>query len=341
MLKACEVAKHSIDVEEFVLLNDAVGHRFIECFKRKAQAGVKLRLLLDGYGSRELIDSDVMKSMQRLGIEVEFYRPPQWHKLWEILPRDHRKILIIDQKRAFIGGVCLYAPVRDWHDMMIEVQDAGLVTELNYMFDQSWKQQHKLAGLSEEENSHPDFEMHNELSIYANTPETEDSYFSEELLERISQSVKSIRLVSPYFTPTDELKRSLAFASDRGVKVDIILSRKLDNAMPYYVASQDAGELLKQGMRIYYFQPSVIHLKTMIIDDEWAAIGSCNLDGLSIHHNREAMLVGSEQRFVSNMIREFNQVKKQSIRFSFEDWQARSLHHKLFGQALSPLRHYL
>jgi len=338
MLEACTQAKHSIQVEEFVLIEDEVGEKFINVFEERAKAGIGVQLLLDGWGSKELLNSQRLKKMKKAGVKVAFYRPFKWWKPWEILPRDHRKIFIIDEESAFIGGVCLYDEVKYWHDMMVKVS-LPLAAQFTYIFSQSWKQIEQLGEI--EISSHPEFETNDSLSIYANSPETEDHDFTDKLLEKIDSSQQSIQLVSPYFTPSRKVIRALKKALNRGIDVKIFLSNKLDKAPPYYVAKQLSGTLINMGAKIYYYQPNVIHLKAMVIDDSWAAMGSCNLDGLSIHHNREAMLIGTEHSFVERILEEFSIVQNDSLRFSYEDWQARPISQIILGNLLKPLRNYL
>ena len=340
MYEACKKAEQSIQVEEYILADDSVGQRFIALFIRKAQLGVSVQLLLDGWGSKELLKSEKLEMMRAAGVEVMVYRDVQWPKCLSrsVLPRDHRKLVIVDRKIAFIGGVCLFEKVSEWHDMMIEVT-GGLLQQLLYVFEQSWAQEY--MGDVVMEDSHPPFETTPGLTIHANAPESDQFYFTQVFYNHIANATRSITFTSPYFTPTDTVLELLSAAVERGVEVTIILSTKLDSIPPYYVAKQLTGKLIQQGVNIRYYTPCPIHMKAVIVDDRWAALGSCNIDGLSIHHNREVMLSGTYGAFVQRMAEVLGNCIEQSEEYTYEDWRKRPLIEKLLANVAMPFRRYL
>ena len=121
-------------------------------------------------------------------------------------------------------------------------------------------------------------------------------------LNQIRKATRSIQLATPYFSPSDTLVELLKAATKRGVKVEILLSEY--SSYPTYVTGKKiAGELIRSAIHIYYYQPTMLHLKMMVIDEDWAAIGSCNLDGLSLYKNQEAMIVATNKDFVSTLVK--------------------------------------
>ena len=339
MIAACLGAHTSIEFEEFIFDPDEIGHRFMDVFKKKAAEGVRIRLLLDWWGCTKLRRAkSALSELEAAGVQVRFFNPFSWHWFARLspFPRDHRKLLIIDAKTAFAGGVCVYDEIKDWRDTMVEVSD-GLVHQLSHIFERTWL---RSGDNPQDVTVHPDFETHPSLSIFANAPDADEKYFTEELISQIHDAKHSINLETPYFTPGRLLMPALLDALERGVKVRIILSN-YSKYQPYVVGKTICGELIKHGAEIYYYEPVMLHLKVMIIDDKWSAIGSCNLDGLSIHQNQEAMLVSNDSAFSGTLLSHFNEDMKNSVRFSYADWQSRSFSQKVMGYLLFPFRHYL
>lgn len=339
MLRACEEAESSILLEEFILEPDEIGRRFTDVFIRRAEEGLEVRLLLDGFGCRALMRSDLNDRLEAAGVKVRYFRPAELR--WRTLirgpfPRDHRKLLILDRQKTFVGGVCIYDEISDWRDTMVEV-DGPLTRQFTHVFEGMWD---KVAGDETEVEAHPDFETNSEFSVYANAPDSDEHCFTDELISRIEQARDSIRMTTPFFTPGSTLLPALEGALARGVKTEIILSDYSYYA-PYVVGKRLCGDLIRRGAEIYFYEPQMLHLKTMIIDAEWAAIGSCNLDGLSIHENQEAMLASTQPAFVQALDRQYDDDLASSARFTLTDWQARPLHQKLAGWLLSPFRRYL
>ncbi len=292
MISGCKNAKKTIYLEEYVLNPDKIGSSFVEVLSQKAREGLKVKLLLDWYGCRDFKKSQQLCSLIDAGVEVEFFREPKWEWLVRsprLFPRDHRKLLILDETTVFVGGVCIYDEITNWRDTMVEI--SGPITkQFLHIFHHMWQ---LVKNNKSDLKIHPNFESTNDFSVYANAPNLNENHFSTELLKRIRNATDSIKLTSPYFTPNSELLYALKDALSRNVKLEILLSNYSKYA-PYVVGKAQCGKLIEQGAHIYYYEPTMLHLKMMIIDEDWSAIGSCNLDGLSIHHNHEVMLVSNE-----------------------------------------------
>ncbi|WP_417318892.1 phospholipase D-like domain-containing protein [Emcibacter sp.] len=339
MLAECRDAEKSIRMEEYIFHPDSIGNRFIDLFIAKAREGVDVRLLLDWYGCLELIGSSRLKELENAGVRVCFFNKPRlaWLKRFNFFPRDHRKILMIDERSAYIGGVCIYDTIHDWRDSMLRLE-GKVIQQLRYIFEQSWAKSQ--ASDDEEIDAHPDFETDGDISIQANAPESGEHYFIDSLLEQIDAAEKSVKLATPYFTPDQRLSKALVRAVQRGVDVQILLSDYSGYA-PYVVGKHCCGGLLAAGIRINYYEPSMLHLKMMIVDGNWAAIGSCNLDGLSLHQNHEAMLVSNRKEIVETLGDHFSRDLAQSPSYEMPDWRGRPLKEKLAGYLFYPFRRYL
>ncbi len=340
MLNACEQATTSIHLEEYVLDPDRIGTRFIECFIRKAREGVSVKLLLDGWGSKDTSESSLLDKMKDANIDVNFYNPATVGKLLSgnALPRDHRKLLLIDKTKAFIGGVCLYDNIREWRDTMIEIE-GDTVDEIAELMHDTWLRA-KGQEIPLKKVYHHDNVDDVVTSIYAHTPTTDDKVFFHTLLQKINQAKHSVYITTPYFTPCNQLYPALQEAAKRGVEVKAILSDYSKYA-PYVVGKYQAGDLIRDGVQIYYYKPCMYHLKMMIIDSKWAAIGSYNMDGLSKYHNEEVMLVTKNRKLINTLSQHLEIDLQHSQEFSLSDWKARPLIEKIAGYGLYPLRKYL
>jgi cardiolipin synthase len=339
MLSACSHAQVSIDMEEYVFQPDEIGEKFISVFEERAKAGVKVRLLLDWWGCKRLKKHKIMQRIRNAGIEVRFFRPPSWNWLISqprFLPRDHRKIFILDKKTAYAGGVCINDHYKKWRDTMVEVS-GSLTDQLSHIFEQTW-----LKCIADEKKikAHPNFTELDEFSVYANAPDSDEHYYTELLKDQLSQAEKSIKLVTPYFTPSEEFMTLLKEALKRKVSVELLLS-KYSKYSTYVVGKKLCGELIKIGATVRYYEPVMLHLKTMIIDQSWCAIGSCNLDGLSIHHNQEIMIASTNADFVKELRKHYDKDIEHAVRLQYSDWQSRPYSEKIMGSLLSPTRHYL
>jgi len=340
MLNACSAANSSIYMEEFIIEPDSIGDTFMEVLERKASEGVEVKLLLDGWGCRKVKGSFRFKRMVQAGVKIAFFRPFSFTwliKPSEIFPRDHRKIFIIDREKTFVGGVCIYDDIKDWRDTMVELS-GGLTKQFIYIFENTWRKSE--AENPEETTAHPAFETEASFSVYANAPDSEEHYFTDALIARINTAQHSVKLATPYFTSKNRIVPALIEAAQRGVDVTLILSN-YSKYSPYVVGKALCGELISRGVKIYYYEPTMLHLKMMIIDEAWAAIGSCNLDGLSINHNQEAMLVSTDDNFIKELSGHFADDETSSVRFSYADWQTRPLSQKIMGAVYMPFAKYL
>ncbi len=339
MIAECEAAKSSIYIEEYILDPDSIGNRFIEVLIRRAKEGLDVRLLLDWWGCKSLRKSDAPQALKDAGVQLCYFNAPGWNWLGrlEIFPRDHRKILMVDGRSAFVGGVCIYEKIHDWRDSMLRVEGA-ILAQLEFIFEQSWEKANSMV--AHQVKAHPDFETDDKLSIYANAPDSGEHQFIEKLLAKIESATQSIQMTTPYFTPDKRLRKALLAAAARGVTVEILLSDYSKYA-PYVVGKYCAGQLVKGGVKVYYYQPSMLHLKMMVIDENWAAIGSCNLDGLSLHHNHEVMLVATDEAVVKTLTAHFAEDKHCSRAFRLDDWRRRPLIERICGYGFYPLQSYL
>ncbi len=289
MYADCKAAKKSIEFEQYIIMDDYAGHRFLQLFAEKAQQGVKVRLMFDGVGSRGIMISKLLGDIRRAGGEVYFYNSLLSHRAFmpsHWLPRSHVKTLLVDGAIAHTGSACMWEIMEHWHEMHCRFTGAA-VADVAAHFASVWNAHDKnetIAGMA-----HPDMKA---TSAYAvSRPSLGINSIYRELLQQIKAAQKTIRLVTPYFLPPRRLRRALVHAARRGVNVEILVSAKTDVPLADHVSHSYFPALLRHGIKIFLYPYQVLHAKYAIIDETWATIGSTNMDYLSLLHNREANLI--------------------------------------------------
>lgn len=300
IIHAIDQAKKSIDLEVYIFDNDSLSQKLVDALKNAANRKVKVRLLTDGVGA--CIDFyKIAKNLQEASVEVKVYHPLPWHfEQWPLAitdnkgfnkflhlftyinKRDHRKLLIIDQNIAWLGSFNIskkHLPISEhgegWRDTAIEIKGLDL-EELQTAFDACW---FKWA------RRHTSKRLNHSPFIFNLTRALRSKQRSR-LINRIESAQNKVWITNAYFIPDKLLLDALTLASYRGVDVQIILPRTSDIFFIPWASSYFYSRLLTAGVKIFEFQSSVLHSKTLIIDD-WASIGSSNLNRRSLHHDLE------------------------------------------------------
>jgi cardiolipin synthase len=282
MLHDCASATHSIFLEQYIFEDDVVGCNFMRVFIERARKGVSVTLLCDEVGSRTLRSSPLVAEFRASGGHIHFYNSLRWIDLLKprrIFPRTHVKTLVVDTTFAFVGGVCISRRMENWRDTQIRITGPVVsrieeIARCNFNGAPIPKQSSEL--LTEDFSylqSGPKFFRH---PIY------------EVLLHAIDQAKDFIYMSSAFFVPSRRLRRSLKRASRQGVTVIVLVPIRSDSHIADLACLSYAKKLLKAGVRIFQYQPTIFHSKTVIIDGHWGTVGSTNMDMLSFFHNREA-----------------------------------------------------
>ncbi len=288
MLDDCKAAQEYIYFEQFIWKNfdeGEIGARFLEVFKQKVAEGVKVRLIIDTVGSIGLYTSPLkQKEITDTGIELQFFGlVPRWRSLFpfNLIHRDHRKILIIDDKISHVGGVIVSQEASDWEDINARITDVEYVHDIKGAFLRMWDE---VAGTKDNEGS---YDLNTDY-LLKNNPEHNDLY--NEILHRIRHAQKKISIVTPYISPDWKIMRALKKARKRGLLVEIILPEKCDSKLTAMVAQSYLRQLYRYKIDVYHYQNCMNHGKMVIIDD-WVTLGSMNFDRLSFFYNRELNVV--------------------------------------------------
>lgn len=336
MLEAIESADFSVDLELYLLEEGHCSRRLFRALRQAVQRGVQVRCLFDAFGSRGL-NPLTLHELQQSGIALQLFNPLGWPYRLASLHRDHRKLLVIDGERAWVGGTGatdqFWNPDpagREWHELMVEMQ-GPVVRDWQCLFDRQWHAGGICgwqAGLRRHDLELPGSGAAGVARVaYAEATQHRDILHS--LVDRLRRAHRRIWLATPYFLPSLRVRRALARAARRGVDVRLLLTgRETDSPPIRYAGQRYYQRLLKHGVRIYEYQPSFLHLKAVLVDD-WCSIGSCNFDRWTLHFNLEANVESVDPGLCLALAGQFEEDFALSHQILVEDWQRRPWHLRL------------
>ncbi len=321
MLDAIRNATKTIEFEQYIFVNDVIGSNFLKTIVRKAEEGVKIKLLFDMVGSLSFYLSDLPEHLREKGIEVLFFNPISLWRLGNITShffRDHRKILIIDGVVGFVGGVGIADYMSTWRDTMVEIH-GEFVKNIQLTFDTVWKR--ILTGLHRRFKK--DLLFHKDFEVLINSPRFKQRFLYHAYIDQIRNAEKYIYLAAPYFVPDRRFLRALRVAAHRGVDVRVVLPEVSDAYFVDYVQSWYITRCIKSGIKVYAYKGPFYHVKMAAIDDAWATVGSSNLDNLSFLFNYEINIASSNHRFVDSVKRDFERDISNCEEILPEKWDKR------------------
>ena len=339
MLKAIRSAQRTITFETYIYWSGSIGKTFAEALAERANNGVSVHVLLDWVGSGK-IDEAYLATMERAGVEIRRYNKPSWYSIGRLNSRTHRKLLVIDGKVGFTGGVGIADPwlgsaqdAKHWRDTHFRVV-GPVAAQMQAAFLDNWIQAtgEVLDGRGYFPNLGPAGTHH--AQVFTSSPGGGAESMQLMYLMSIAAATKSIRLSMSYFVPDDVAVNTLVAAIRRGVKVQMILpGPKMDRDVVRSASRGEWGKLLAAGAEIYEYQPTMFHCKVMIVDDLWVSVGSTNFDSRSFSINDEANLNIYDAAFARRQSEIFEQDLKRSRRITFEEWRNRPWHEKLIDYA--------
>ncbi|HEX5363436.1 MAG TPA: cardiolipin synthase [Gallionella sp.] len=340
MFDAIEKAKDNVNMETFIIEDDEIGRRFVELLSRKQRSGVQVNLIYDSVGAINTPRA-FFNPLKESGVNIlEFnpINPLHARKGWQFNHRDHRKLLIVDGRIAFVGGINISSvyssgsfgrsrpskgsqPWRDTHLRM-----AGpVVGEFQKLFIATWAQQ-KGDPLAPRTYFPEPGTMGNEVvRAIGSSPEEPYSQIYATLLSAINSAETRVLLTNAYFVPDPQLLAALKEAVQRGVDVQLLLPGKTDSMLVFYASRSYYDELLSAGVKIHERQDALLHAKTALVDGVWSTVGSTNLDWRSFVNNQEINAVVLGQDFGAQMQAMFDKDLESSSPVTLEAWRQRSL----------------
>jgi cardiolipin synthase len=327
MLEDIKGARETVDIEQFIVVADGIGKQFIDLLAEKAKRGVKVRLLVDYVGSFNFVNSASAKELEASGVQIRIYnpiKPWQFHLRTSWFLRDHRKILIVDQRIFHTGGVGIEDAMRDWRDTQVRFE-GEVVNEAVYIFNRMWQ----MAGEGHFMRFRLDRFKEGAFRFLTNSPHFRQRYLYRRLRRSVARAKDYIYLTTPYFIPNSRFLYSLIRASNRGVDVRLITPEHSDHPFVDRAKNSYYTLCMRAGIKIYHYQGQVMHAKTAVIDDGWATVGSANLDNLSLLLNYEANVVSSDKMFVAAVKEQFINDMLSSVELEPEQWHSRPVWAKI------------
>ncbi|MEY2479374.1 MAG: cardiolipin synthase [Verrucomicrobiota bacterium] len=316
MLSAIHSAKHSINFETYVYWNGDVARKFTEALAERARAGVKVSAILDAQGTGKMGVENLAR-LREAGVDVVKYHSMFWPDPRRYNNRSHRKLLIVDGKIAFIGGVGIAdqwsgnaESPEHWRDNHYKVT-GPVVAQLQATFMNNWL---KVRGTVQHGPDYfPPLESSGPYLVQAMRSSARNENLDLMYLLALAAARKNLRIENAYFLPDDLIRKEMIAAAKRGVKIEVIVPGKhIDQKLVRAASKRHWPDLLKAGIKIYEYQPTMVHVKLMIVDDVFASIGSGNFDNRSIRLNDEANLDVLDRDFAAQQTRLFEFDKSHS-----------------------------
>lgn len=342
MLEAIRAAEHTITLETYVYWSGDIGREFTEAIAERARAGVKAHVTIDAVGSSR-IDDDFVTTLEDAGVQVVLYHRLKWTSFINITEtpslnfRTHRKLLVIDGRIGFIGGVGIAdewsGDAQDeehWRDNHYLVT-GPVVAHLQAAFCDNWID--TTGKVLTGERYFPELEPTGELPVqmFMSSPESGGSRNMQLMyLLFFSGARESLLLCTPYFVLDDQSHEALIEATERGVDVKILVPRKIDYPTVRYASRAGWAPLLEAGVEMYEYEPTMIHTKLMVVDDLWVSIGSANLDNRSFKFNDETNLNVRDASFARLHRTSFETDLSKAERVNLEGYRDRPVWLKLW-----------
>jgi cardiolipin synthase len=335
MLEAIRAAKRSINFEGYIFWSGTIAQNFANAFSERAHAGVPTRLVLDWLGSKKMDDKQA-EQMRQAGVEIVKYHPLRWYDLDRLNKRTHRKILVVDGKVGFEGGIGIADPYSGhaqdkdhWRDAQFRVE-GPVVAQMQSDFLDNWM---KTRGvLLDGPEYFPSLDSMGSQVAQAIRSSPGEGVESLRLmfLLAIASATDRILIANAYFVPNSLTVSMLVEAQRRGVKVEIIVPGPILDAQLVRRASRAKwGPLLEAGVKIYEYQPTLYHTKVMVVDDCWVSVGSANLDNRSFRLNDEANLNVFDSQFAREQARVFAEDRAHSRAVTLQEWRHRPITERL------------
>lgn len=331
MLDAIAAAKSTVDLSSYIIWPGEITDRFTEALCERAEAGVEVNVVVDAYGSAKLAGHATVAALEESGVNIVFFRPPAWYSVDKLNNRMHRRLLIVDGRIGFAGGVGIAdvwtgnaQDAEHWRETHVQVEGPA-VRDILGGFMENWAE---AAHVVLDAGHLPELEAYDDgvgLQVVRSSPQSGGTSTSQLFYAAIAGAQERLWITTAYFSPDEAFLDLLCEAPARGVDVQILVNGpNVDKEVVRETGQRQYGRLLEAGVRIFEYQQTMLHAKTMIVDG-WANIGSSNLEHRSLGLDDELMVAFSDPALVADVAQHFQEDLGVSEEFDLERWRRRPL----------------
>jgi len=347
MLEAIRSAEATVDVMTFVYWRGDIAVEFAMAMSERARAGVRVRLLIDALGGR-LIDKALVDDMDDAGVRVEWFRKPLLKSPFKANHRLHRKVCIVDGRIGFTGGVGIAEEwtgdarnEREWRDTHLRVEGPA-VDGLQSAFIQDWAETGQ-----ELYDDRDQFPVQNQagdsvVQVVRGSASLGWDDMQSAFHVLLCTAQERLRIATAYFAPDDDFLDTLCTAPSRGVQVDLLLpGPHADKRVSQLTSEGRYEKLVDCGVRIWNFQPSMMHMKVMTIDSQVAVVGSSNFNRRSLDHDEEVVLIAIDPDLTAVLDEHLDDDFSRSRQIDLTRWRNRSVAQRVMEGAVRPIRRWM
>jgi cardiolipin synthase A/B len=327
MTKDIREAKRTVNLETYIFQPDEAGRQFADAMIAAAMKGVEVRLLIDAWGSKL---GELEQPLKEAGVNVRVYRPLRLFSIYKVGKRTHRKILVIDGKIAYTGGLGIEKEwlgdarnSHEWRDTQVRVE-GPVAAQMQSVFSEDWT--YTTGEILTGDKFYPQIPAAGAMSAQAIKASRGDASSMAKMayFVAIKSAKKSIHIANAYFLPDTQVRNALVAAVKRGVNVEIMVpGRHIDLPMVRFASWTHYGKMLESGVQIYEYKHTMIHNKTMVIDGVYSVVGSINFDARSMNRNAEESIAIYDRAFAEKMEAMFQEDKKNCSEITYDVWSHR------------------
>ncbi len=337
MLEAIRGAARSINMECYIMKPGRIADQFVSALSDRARKGVNVTIVVDAIGSLTLWGRPVRR-LRKAGCRIESYQRLRWYRLARINNRTHRELLVVDGCVAFAGGAGIAdwwafprGRKRPWRDTMARIQ-GPVVAALQGVAAENWLE--CCGEILTGPEYFPDLEPAGGTTAFVVKSSPSDrSTASRVAIQLLMEAAdEEVCICTPYFLPDRAMRRALTEIAGRGVRVSVIVpGRHTDQQWVRLASRRMWGHLLEGGVRIHEYGETMLHTKVLIVDREWAVIGTTNIDNRSFEHNDEVNVALRDRAVAGRLLQDYARDLKASEEITLERWQRRPLWEKVVG----------
>lgn len=335
MMEDIRKAERYVYLETYRFNDDSIGHRFKDVLVEKARQGVEIRLLVDAYGTKP---AEFLEEMQAVGIKILFFKKIKFflsNTFAKNNTRNHRKLLLIDDRITYIGSSNITAYCLNWRDLNLRMENP-ITRKFKGCFLHS-AEKYKLYDMVP-------FERMKIINYhgYGIIQDTPTAYFQEVrnyMLKMIENAKEEILIETPYFLPGHKIRKALTHAAAKGVKTVVHIPLHSDVSLVDLLRNKHLGPMFKAGVQWKFYKPDLLHAKCLLIDKKRFLMGSANMDYRSFRYQYEIMLYGENPEIVGLLDRHIAGTAENSVDFEYDKWQNTPRITRFMEWLLTPFRH--